>query len=324
MSDRTPDTILAEMKEEGIHLNLEALAAAFITMQAYVDAIAKQAGVDVDSVVLDEPAKERRAALLKSIAERMVRVAVLSAESTGSVLDPAKITDNVAHMLQQAAKTEGTSIEGESAIADQIFAGVDDDDFAPVVTPISDVDTPSDSEVVSAVSQASYEGSDDLLAVLLAARAQKLEAIDGTSFKDNMFKGRFFTPENAPETPEEFAERDSQAVDYFKNMLSHAEKAEVISTALADQVRIVLHGGVNFEEKDVVGEGEITSVVLGQGQDRPGFFVEYTTQRDISETIIAAYSVSIAQLRGAYVVSALDKLNTYMTDINQKGYKLRH
>ena len=321
MSERTPEDILAELKEEGLQLNLESIAAALITMQGRIDYLSEKIGATIDGVKLDESAEKRRNQLIGSISKRMMRVATLSAEAAGQEIDQEKLAKNVLTMLEGASKTKGASITEENALTDQIFEGLDVDVDAEI--PDASVKLPTvlhTTEPDDVPDDSTIEEDNDLMAVFKTARTQKQEATD-THFVDDKVTGHFFNPESLPETPEEFAEYDNRAVDYFKNMVALAEKADVISTKLADQVRIVLQGGVNFTQADVIGDGSITKAVLAQGQDRSDFEIVTKNPRDVSETIIAAYSVSIARLRGAYVQAKLGELAAHMSNNGQSGPK---
>lgn len=166
------------------------------------------------------------------------------------------------------------------------------------------------------------EGSDDddLMTMFRTSRKKKDDAAN-TRFDGDNFIGLFFNPETLPETPEEFAEYDARAIEYFKNVTQFALKEGVIDEDLANQITVVLQGGTKFNQADVVGNGDITQKIVDQGQELSGFDVVATTPVAVSEAIIAAYSVSVARLRGAYVQAKLGELAAHMEDIRQTGPK---
>jgi hypothetical protein len=331
MEDMTPQQITEALAAEGMQLNLEAAAAAMITLNAGMALLLERAGLTTADIKLTEEEDKRRGELVRSMATRLMNVATLAAASAGQELDQKKLADNVIRMLTTASETKGESIQGENAIGEQLMEGMmEPEPVTPstgdagetgIVGHVEDTDTHTNI-FVDEPDDTTVEEDTDLLALFRSARAQKAKS-EGVTFEGDKIRALFYNPETLPESPEEFADYDRRAMEYFKNMVDKAVKAGAMPQKLAHQVIVVLAGGVNFQMDDVVNEdGHITKEILEQGQDKAGFEVKTKSPRDVSEAIIAAYSVSIARLRGAYMQAQLGLLQQYMEGIDQTGPKI--
>ena len=316
-------------------LSNETVAATLLSMQQALTILLDQAGLDWSDVVLDGADKDRQAELAQSIAQRIMTISRLSAYLSEKEVDDQKLQENVVNMLKEAVETKGESIRNKTDVFDQVFDNAvveDTKDYS------LDADHPSDpvSDIVNHVpdsdTHTNVEGepeeANDLLAMFRTARKEKVEKPDinfGDPDEENRISvtGAFYNPETLPATHEEFAAYDRSAIEFFQNVVIAAEKKGVIDGDTSGQLAAILHGSDDFNPDDVVSpDGEVTKIIVEQGQEHSHYSVIAADMRDVSEAILAAYSVSIARLRGAFVQAKLVELAEYMDGVDQKGIEI--
>lgn len=325
--------IKTELMLEGLNLQVETMTAAILTLNAANRQLAEALGIDVTKPTLTEKEEEQRKMLLSSVAKRLVNLAVLAAKADGVEIDRETVGKNVVKVLTQAAATKGESITNDT-LANDIFEGAfpdeDMDDVeaysldAPVADPKPDEKMPmsmmlrrADPDIVN--EEFDTEGTDeghatdaDLLGVFRSARKKKAED-PYVEFEGGVIRANFYSPETLPMDPEEFIDYDKKAIEYFKGLLKKAQRAKLIDDDTAHNVIVVFHGGVNFDMAKISTEdGMITQTILDQGHSQPYFEVSTTNTVEVAEALIAAYSVSVARLRGSYMQAKLQELQEYI------------
>lgn len=320
---------------EAIHMQLDSLMAATITHTAQLRHIANEAGIVIEKAPLTETEEQHRAALIKSVAKRMVNMAVLVSQQEGVEADPKKLSENVFKMISEAAKTRGESIGDEESITEQVFDGAfvepvgtetgrarsdepsleelpASDDMADAFAYALDSSVPDPEEDAEDPENLEDATDEDLLAVFRTTRKARVSD-PYVEFEDGVIRANFYSPDTVPLSPEEFVDYDKKAITYFQSILDKTKRAGLIDAAIASQVNVVLHGGVNFNQEEVMSEdGKITETIIQQGHELPYFEIMVETSKEAAETIIAAYSVSIARLRGMYMQAKLEELQEYM------------
>lgn len=335
LTDDQRKTALDAIDREQQLLANETTAATLLSMQKALTILLDEAGLDWNDIVLDGADKERQSELAQSIAQRILTISRLSAILSEKEVDDQKLQENVINMLKEAVATKGDSIRNKTDVFDQVFddAVVEDTkDYSldaehpsdPVTNIVNDVpDSDTHTNIVG-----EPEEQNDLLAMFRTARKEKVAKPDitfGDMSEDGTVSvtGAFYNPETLPTTHEEFAAYDRAAIEFFQNVVILAEKAGLIDGDISGQLAAILHGSDDFNPDDVVSpEGALTTIILEQGQENSHYSVVAKDDRDISETILAAYSVSIARLRGAFVQAKLNELANYMDEVDQKGIQI--
>ena len=347
-----------ELALEGLMLQCETMAAGMLVQQATLQHIANESGIVIDDVKLNPDDKAKHMELLRSIARRIMRLAILSAQSEGVEVDEDTIKKNTISMLQDAIKTKGESLKDPNALGDAVFDGTSvgdavmaeraeeierklkqkklddlnaahdemvaeankdyaiDDEPKSVVNPFEVTD-----EGVEEIEEGGWEEEpenmepatdEDLLAVFRSTRKKRVED-PYVEFENGVIRANFFNPETLPEDPEEFMDYERQAIEYFKSITEKARKSKLLDKRTANQVVVVLHGGVNFQEDQVMtADRKLMQLITEQGHDQPYFEAKVENSIEAAEALITAYSVSIARLRGAYMQAKLQELQEYV------------
>ena len=233
------DAIITEIEKETDKLNMETSAAAILAMQAAISHLCEITGVNINDIKIEEHNKERHSALVKSIAQRLMRIATYSAQLRGSDMDQQATAERLLKMLQNSGDTTDTD-----DVLETIFGGGVDKVKEEPAKPTSRDDMTDATgyaldSFVKKPEPETVEDNKDLMGVFRSARAAKAESGKFT-FEDGVFTGNFYNPETLPEDPEEFADYDRRAIDYFKSMVSQAEKQKLIDNNLANQIVVVL------------------------------------------------------------------------------------
>lgn len=304
------------IEHENILLQIETAAAALMTVHSALEGLAAHVGFNLRGHKMSESDLAKRQKLLSSVANRLVRIATLSAEASGVEVDPKALTANVLKMLEKAAATGGESLADADQATVDVYEGAVADDV--VVEPVHEtvVNGKSVFDPHFDVDENEVEADTDLLAAFRTNREKK--ATDPYyEVEGGVLRANFYTPETLPTTPEEFYDYDDKAIKYFSAMAKKLHRSKIISNDTFVSVSMVL--GDAPQEDIPMGpitskDAKLTPRIVEQGHESEYFEVDAASTESIGEALVAAYSVSVARLRGAYIQAKMLELQEYASD----------
>lgn len=303
-----------ELAIETLTLQVEILAATLLVSDRMTREFMERTGHDPETFELGTEDKEQHTRLLQSAANRLINVAILSAQESGVNVDKEQVAKNVVSQFLEAAETGGKNFRDEGIDA-AIFDGayVSDDSPNEELKETIDVETSDGSpdEGLEETPSAAISDDDDLFTLFKTARSMKSQD-PHLEIEGGVVRANFYQPETLPETPEEFMDYDNKATAYFLGLTDKVERAKIMDEATANQVRALLSGGtVQDQEVIMLASETITQTIIEQGQDSTYFEVSVDTPNEAAGALVAAYSVSIARLRGMYMQAKFQELQEY-------------
>lgn len=266
-----------ELELESILMQLETSAAAMISLNGAIQHIANESGIVIENVKLPEQDEINRLKLLQSVLDRVIKMGTLAAEIAAEEA-PAKEPERPVLGMPPLSSQEITDEDAEEQEEEEVYT------------------------------------DPNLLAMFKSVRTKNVED-PYVDISGEVIRANFYNPDTPPESPEEFATYADQAVSYFKALTAKAQKAGLLDTTTTSQILVVLEGGDQFDEERIATkERELMQIVSEQGHKQQFFEVACTSPVETAEVIIAAYAISLARMRGAYIQVKLEELEDYMVN----------